>query len=204
MQCSQRGLLIAVMLPLVSCAAGQAPIAQVPQTQPFSIADTANTVVCEGNYARKTVLSASGSVNCQDGRTGTLSIATEANGQPTQGTFTLADGTSSTVNFKPILGDRHAYGIAYNLAPLPSSVAATSNGLGGTWSPRVYTGNCPTPDSLDAAGRRCGARSAASRSGGYDGYRSWASAAPSYGTGSTYVRGHYRAGRWVRGYHRRR
>lgn len=88
------------------------------------------------------------------------------------------------------------------------AAAAPTYGLvgGGSYRPssRVYTGNCPTPDSLDAAGRRCGARSAASRPGGYDGYGSWARAAPTYG-GSTYVRGYYRKnGTYVRPHYRRR
>ncbi|WP_454850507.1 hypothetical protein [Rhizobium binxianense] len=72
-------------------------------------------------------------------------------------------------------------------------------------SVRTYTGNCPTPESLDAAGHRCGARSAASRAGGYDGYGSWANT-PSYSSGGTVnVRGYYRKdGTYVRGYTRRR
>jgi hypothetical protein len=34
----------------------------------------------------------------------------------------------------------------------------------------AYPGNCPTPESRDSAGRRCGKRSAASRPNGYTGY----------------------------------
>lgn len=33
-------------------------------------------------------------------------------------------------------------------------------------SARAYPGNCPCPENLDSAGRRCGARSAYSRTGG--------------------------------------
>jgi predicted secreted protein len=70
-------------------------------------------------------------------------------------------------------------------------------------SSRAYTGNCPTPESLDAAGHRCGARSAASRPGGYSGYGTWATSARSYGTVN--VRGYYRKnGTYVRSYSRRR
>lgn len=109
------------------------------------------------------------------------------------------------------IGDRTYYPIApttpTTTAPVPTygafgrylSPPATSHSS--TSSSRVYTGNCPTPDSYDAAGRRCGARSAASRPGGYDGYGSWSSGR-SYG-GTTYVRGHMRNGRWVSGYTRR-
>ncbi|MGO8054983.1 hypothetical protein [Rhizobium leguminosarum] len=72
-------------------------------------------------------------------------------------------------------------------------------GFARTWSPRHGNDWCD-----DAAGRRYGARSAASRPGGYDGYSSWARPAPRYG-GSVYVRGHYRKnGTNVRNYTRRR
>lgn len=76
-------------------------------------------------------------------------------------------------------------------------------GGGGYYSPpRTYTGNCPTPESIAADGSRCGARSAASRPGGYDGYGSWST--PNYRSGgSTYVRGHYRNGSYVRPHYRR-
>lgn len=88
----------------------------------------------------------------------------------------------------------------------PNAQVIPTYGLGnvyGTQSGRIYTGNCPTPESIDAAGRRCGGRSAASRPGGYDGYGSWASSpGRSYG-GTTYVRGHMRNGKWVNGYTRR-
>lgn len=67
---------------------------------------------------------------------------------------------------------------------------------------RPYAGNCPIPASIAADGSRCGARSAASRSGGYDGYGSWANQ-PNYGT--VFVRGYYRKdGTYVRAHWRRR
>lgn len=69
----------------------------------------------------------------------------------------------------------------------------------------AYTGNCLYPDDLDAAGRRCGARSAYSRPGGYE-----PTYQPSYSytptsTGSVQVRGYYRRdGTYVRSHSRRR
>jgi hypothetical protein len=73
-----------------------------------------------------------------------------------------------------------------------------------------YKGNCACPDDLDSAGHRCGARSAYSRSGGYNAVctptQSFAylPKTPSYG-GTTYVRGYYRKnGTYVRPYTRRR
>lgn len=98
----------------------------------------------------------------------------------------------------------------------PSGSAVSAEAYPTTYSPSysvgqygastpTYTGNCPTPESLDAAGHRCGARSAGSRPGGYDGYGSWARSTPSYGGGTTYVRGYYRKnGTYVRPHTRRR
>lgn len=72
------------------------------------------------------------------------------------------------------------------------------------WSSKVYTGNCPTPDSLDARGRRCGKRSAAYRPNGYDGYGTWLTPSKSRTYGNVHVKGYYRKGKWVRPYYRRR
>jgi hypothetical protein len=75
-----------------------------------------------------------------------------------------------------------------------------------------YTGNCACPDDTDSAGRRCSARSAYSRSGGYSAvcnvdkpsyaYKPYK---PTYGGGTTYVKGYYRKnGTYVRPHTRRR
>jgi hypothetical protein len=78
---------------------------------------------------------------------------------------------------------------------------------GRTVSPYTYSsssgsGRCMTPDDLDAAGRRCGARAASVRPGGLSGYES----TPSYRSsgGTTYVRSYTRRdGTRVRGHTRR-
>lgn len=69
----------------------------------------------------------------------------------------------------------------------------------------AYTGNCLYPDDLDTAGRRCGARSAYSRPGGYEPtYQPSYSYSPS-SSGSVGVRGYYRRdGTYVRPHSRRR
>lgn len=92
----------------------------------------------------------------------------------------------------------------YRPAPFLSANTATYRSPISSYSStssRIYTGNCPTPDSYDAAGRRCGARSAASRVGGYSSYGTWANSYKSSG-GSTYVSGHYRGGKYVRPHYR--
>lgn len=148
-----------------------------------------NGLSCFGNYDQfSSAPTLSAPFRCSDGRTGMMTINRTPDLMAGVGTATLSDGHTARVAFGRLAG-----------SVAPSSVAGSYPSYS---SGRTYTGNCPTPDSLDAAGHRCGARSAASRPGGYDGYSSWST--PSYGGGSVYVRGHYRAGHYVRPYYRRR
>lgn len=195
----------------------------------FTVNNPSGAVGCSGTYDpldTRPVLSTP--FRCSDGRYGTITVLRSPDGRGGSGTVALADGGRGRVAF----GDQAARvlqeqrvgrlestspGSADSIAMSAASAASVSTSdspvtaaasttylpsYGATSSGRVYTGNCPTPESLDAAGRRCGARSAASRPGGYDGYSSWA--APRYSGGSTYVRGHFRNGHYVRGYYRRR
>lgn len=173
-------------------------------------------------------------VRCSDGRYGTITVLRSPEGRSGVGTVALADGTTGrvafgsraaeilqTANVTPV-GAVGVQGVpdASPVVPhvsgptssnqmagvytAPSFSGASPTYSSGAASSRIYTGNCPTPDSYDAAGRRCGARSAASKPGGYDGYGSWASS-KRYSGGSTYVRGYYRKnGTYVRGHSRRR
>lgn len=130
------------------------------------------------------------------------------NPDPTLGFSTNADpvfvrSSISSTPTAPAYGSTPTYPNTY------SPAYATSSPNYASTPSRTYVGNCPTPDSYDAAGRRCGGRSAASRPGGYNGYGSWA---PTYKSsyrassgGSTFVRGYYRRnGTYVRSHTRRR
>jgi hypothetical protein len=159
----------------------------------FQVSNATGTLKCSGTYDpfdTSPVITAP--VSCDDGRYGTITVTRAPNGMSGTGTVNLADGSSGNLAF-----GRTAASVVSS-----QSIATTSLGIGG-YTSRQYTGNCPTPESIDAAGKRCGARSAASRPGGYDGYGSWSS--PSYGGGSVYVRGYYRRnGTYVRSHYRRR
>lgn len=196
----------------------------------FEVASPAGDVSCSGNYdALDTRPVITAPVRCSDGRYGTIEVLRAPDGMSGSGHVRLADGTAGNVAFGRAAATVISATSSYPAAPAPalasapidnapsplaalstnnSSAAPTSASYGvGTGVPssgRIYNGNCPTPESLDAAGRRCGLRSAASRPGGYDGYGSWATPVRSYG-GSVYVRGYYRKnGTYVRGYSRRR
>lgn len=198
------------VLILSGCATGITPITDPVFVQGFTISNTANSALCSGTYSRSPAdTEVVAPIACQDGRTGNVAIRVQPNGHPVVATASLADGSVAHATFLPILGDRHAYATSSNLLqPTPTYLASVarqrrSSASGSYSTSRVYTGNCPTPDSLDAAGRRCGARSAASRAGGYDGYGSRTSSARSYG-GRTYVRSYTRKdGTRVSGHYRR-
>ncbi|ACI57409.1 hypothetical protein Rleg2_4147 [Rhizobium leguminosarum bv. trifolii WSM2304] len=185
----------------------------------FQVATPKGDISCSGNYdALDTRPVISAPVRCSDGRYGTITVLRSPDGMSGTGTVTLADGSNGNLAFgraapTVLAAENSAY------PPTPASLASVSPGsemagssvspayaASSTYTPstRVYTGNCPTPESLDAAGHRCGARSAASRPGGYDGYSAWARTTPSYGE-SVYVGGYYRKnGTYVRGYTRKR
>lgn len=166
----------------------------------FEVATPNNSITCSGTYdALDTSATISVPVTCTNGLFGTAVVTRDPSGTSGSGFVRVSDGSIGRVSFGNNSGRILSTGNG-NYAAAGASIT----GVGGSYrSPRVYTGNCPTPDSLDSAGRRCGARSAASRPGGYSGYGAWTNSRPTYG-GSTYVRGHYRKGRWVRGHYRRR
>lgn len=195
---------------LAGCASGMTPISDPVLQQSFTIESSSTSVYCEGTYTREpNSVSVDAPIFCHDGRTGEARIATGANGHPITANVVLSDGSQASTDFSPILADRHAYARSAHLprasspTRLPSAASASSPSRPSP--PRVYSGNCPTPDSLDSAGRRCGARSAASRAGGDDGYGSWSRTPSRISSGGTIsVRGHFRNGRWVRPHTRRR
>ncbi|GEM_PF-1671457 len=174
----------------------------------FQLATSDKTLSCSGNYdALDLKPTISIPVTCSDGRYGTAVVTRNPDGLGGHGFVTTSDGKRGIVAFGNNAGDILVQQPSYafnSLSTLSSSSFGTSSP---SYSSQAYTGNCPTPDSLDAAGRRCGARSAASRTGGYDGYGSWAPtyrrSYNSYSSGSTYVRGHYRKnGSYVRPHYR--
>lgn len=79
---------------------------------------------------------------------------------------------SEVVVFSPDIDNtpRNASAFGTFQGPIYSSVQVRNDGAVGSTNSGGYPGNCPTPDSLDIDGHRCGARSAASRPGGYTGY----------------------------------
>ncbi|NEJ27606.1 hypothetical protein GR205_06405 [Rhizobium leguminosarum] len=196
----------------------------------FAVATPKGDTSCSGNYdALDTRPVISAPVRCSDGRYGTISVLRSPDGMSGTGTVTLADGSRGNIAFgraaptvlapdasafpdAPASPATSASSTDWAKVTLPSddnvagSTASPVYAVSSTYAPstRVYNGNCPTPESLDAAGHRCGARSAASRPGGYYGYLSWARPTPSYG-GSVYVGGYYRKnGTYVHSYTRRR
>ncbi len=167
----------------------------------FQVATPDRSMTCSGTYdATDMTPTISVPVTCSNGLFGTAVVTRDPSGTSGSGTFKASDGSVGRVAF----GNSSGEILATRSGNHASSSSLVGSGSASYRMSRSYTGNCPTPDSLDAAGRRCGARSAASRPGGYSGYGSWASARPTYSGGSTYVRGHYRNGRWVRGHTRRR
>lgn len=176
----------------------------------FQVATADRRITCSGNYdALDTRPTISVPVTCTNGLYGSAVVTRSPDGRSGVGYAAVSDGTTATLAFGNSAGD------VLQPAPTGATPLNVANASATSWptpSPsgppyptaRIYTGNCPTPDSLDAAGRRCGARSAASRPGGYDGYGSWASGPSSSYGGRTYVRGHYRNGSWVRPHYRRK
>jgi hypothetical protein len=159
----------------------------------FHVSKPGGGLTCSGNYdALDARTSISAPVACSDGRYGAITVIRTPDGMAGAGSVTLASGERGTVAF-----GRDAAAIlstpSYSSDYTPSYAAMSTKGGGSG----IYSGNCPTPESIAADGKRCGKRSAAYRDGGYSGY-------PSYSSGSTYVRGHFRKGRWVRGHYRRR
>ncbi|MVA97979.1 hypothetical protein GN330_12060 [Nitratireductor sp. CAU 1489] len=105
-----RWILLSVVLLVSACSAGLAPSTTPVTEQSFTVFGPGNAVVCEGTYQRAPdALTASAPVACQDGRSGSITIDTQANGHPVTGMITLVDGAASPVSFMPILGDKHAY-----------------------------------------------------------------------------------------------
>ncbi|ANM17181.1 hypothetical protein AMK06_CH02287 [Rhizobium sp. N541] len=168
----------------------------------FQVATPKGDISCSGNYdAFDTSPVTSAPVHCSDGRYGTITVLRSPDGVSGAGAVSLADGAKGNLAFGRAAPTVLA--AEDNALPLaPTTLASVSPGSemstpayegSSTYAPstRVYTSNSPTPESLDAAGHRCGARSAASRPGGVDGYLSGARPAPRYG-GSVYVRGYYR------------
>lgn len=185
----------------------------------FQVATPKGDVTCSGNYdALDTRPVITAPVRCSDGRYGTITVLRAPDGMSGSGSVTLADGTQGSVAFgraaASVIAAPGAFPPAPAASPTLASADASPSGIydAASTTPsyatgsagRVYTGNCPTPESLDAAGHRCGARSAASRPGGYDGYSRWAT--PRYsGGGSVHVGGYFRKnGTYVHGYTRRR
>ncbi|MBB4103578.1 hypothetical protein GGQ66_002136 [Rhizobium borbori] len=166
----------------------------------FQVTATSGVVTCSGTYdAFDTNPVISAPVRCSDGRYGTITVLRNPDMRGGSGTVTLANGSHGRVAFGRNASSVLSAPIAMSGLPTPSSTTiGESYSSGGG----VYTGNCPTPESIAADGKRCGKRSAAYKAGGYSGY-GLMSSARSYG-GSTYVRGHYRNGSYVRGHYRRR
>lgn len=162
----------------------------------FQVKSPTGSLVCSGNYdALDTNPVLMAPVTCNDGRYGTITMTRDIANQSGIGTVRLASGETGNVAFgkaAPSVFDAAQY------SATSSSPAYASAGSYGSSGSSVYSGNCPTPDSIAADGKRCGKRSAAYKPGGYSGW------SPLSSGGTTYVRGHYRNGHYVRGHTRRR
>lgn len=171
-----------------------------PSGGTFEVASPSNTTTCSGTYNpydTSPILEAP--FKCSDGRFGNLVVSRSPNGMEGTGLVNLSDGSKGRVAFGGSAG-RVLSEPSVGIIPAASTRLASVSASPGS-SSESYSGNCPTPESIAADGKRCGARSAASRPGGYSGY-GWYSG-KSYSS-TTYVRGHYRNGSYVRGHTRRR
>jgi hypothetical protein len=110
---------------LAACVSGTAPSTVPVTVQAFTIAAPAPAISCEGTYARSaTATTASASVQCQDGKAGSVDLVTNLDGRPIAGTLRFEDGSEGVVRFTPILGDRHAYGQVATLVSAPAPLAS--------------------------------------------------------------------------------
>lgn len=121
------------------------PSPQMAPFQPFTISDAAGTISCDGFFDRhQSAGDRLGSLNCNDGRTGRITVRTTEGGQPTTATASLNDGTTPRARFQPLIGDR-AIGIWEDIAPFraaPSRAVPTTPSIAArqTYSRRYYTG----------------------------------------------------------------
>lgn len=132
----------------------------------FEVSAADNSLKCSGNYDQYSmarILNAP--FTCNDGRTGLLAVVRTPDLRAGAGDAIFTDGTKGHASFGRLAGAKYA-GSSSDLASYPA-VPSNSNLGSGLTSRRVYAGNCPTPDSRDSAGRRCGRRSASSRPGGF-------------------------------------
>lgn len=132
----------------------------------FEVSAPGGTLTCKGNYdALDTRPVMTTPVTCSDGRYGTVTVIRTPDGMAGTGTVTLASGERGSVGF-----GREASSVLTRPAQQFASVGSEA-------------GNCPTPESIAADGKRCGARAA-----GYQGniYQTYRRPAASY---RTYYRG---------------
>ena len=162
----------------------------------FTVSSPTNSLRCSGSYDQfDKSYQIKAPVSCSDGRSGVVTLIRTPDLMSGAGTVKMSDGSSGLVGFGQM-----AASVVVTASDAPSSPID----LYGSSTPAVYSGNCPTPESVDAAGHRCGGRSAASRPGGYDGY-STAPRSSVYSGGPIQVRGYYRKnGTYVRPHSRRR
>lgn len=170
----------------------------------FSVSTADQKIRCGGTYdALDTSPTISVPFTCSDGRYGNAIVTRARDGMSGSGSASLSDGSTAQLAFGngagSVLSTAASGSGSFSAFQSP---AVTETPQVASDTARIYSGNCPTPDSVDAAGKRCGDRSAASRAGGYNGYGSWAGTG-SYG-GTVNVRGYYRKGHYVRSYTRRR
>lgn len=140
---------------LTGCASGMEPVSDPVFIQSFTIANTGNTIVCRGAYSRSVLeTDITTDIKCDDGLSGSIAIKTLNNGHPSVATASISNGTVAQARFKPILGDRHAYGEIVNVAiksPSPNlkvkqaqriSTSATPSSGASRWSStrRYYRG----------------------------------------------------------------
>lgn len=132
----------------------------------FEVSAPGGSLSCKGNYdALDTRPVLNTPVTCSDGRYGTITVIRTPDGMAGSGTVTLASGEKGAVGF-----GREASSVLTRPTQQFASVGSEY-------------GNCLTPDSIAADGKRCGARAA-----GYQGasYQTYSRPASSY---RTYYRG---------------
>lgn len=123
----------------------------------FQVANPTASTTCTGNYdALDTRPVIAAPFTCTDGRYGTVTVYRSPNGMDGTGLVNLADGNTGRVAF----GRSAARVLTEPSVALINATAAAAVSV-----PSVTgTGNCPTPGSIAADGKRCGARASG---GGY-------------------------------------
>lgn len=121
----------------------------------FQVSTPSGGLTCSGTYdAFDTSTVIVVPFRCTDGRMGSARVIRSPDGQYGAGTLLMATGEKGTVGF----GRSFGTALSGEFPAAPSyGTSLGSRSVSSGWG---SSGNCPTPDSIAADGKRCGARAA--------------------------------------------